>query len=167
MKNTIKMTVLSLIAAFSVFTSNAGTNDSLFHAKEFGLSLGTGYALDTSAAFQQDYDFNLNAGVFYFPYKYFGGEVNIPFYQTKGASVSEVQAGLLARVPIGFVSPYVGVGGVYSWENDKEWAYIAKGGVEIRANSKWSVFAEYQYKNVDFTWSKGFSSVVGGIKFIF
>lgn len=148
--------------------------ESLFNSDELGLSLSTGYVVDRSAPFQGDYTFNLTAGAFYFPTRYLGLEANVPFYQTDGVSVDEVQAGVLLRLPLGSstplfrnVAPYAGVGGVYNWEATDKWAYVAKAGVEVRLNSKWGVFAEGQYRNDDFTWENGATSVQGGLKFVF
>ena len=162
--------------AFFVTTAFATTNEqaSLYNAGELGFSIGTGYAFTPSALFKNAYDFNLTAGAFYFPYRNFGAEVNVPFYQTKGASVSEVQAGLLARLPVTTnvpllrnFAPYIGLGGVYAWNVPSKWAYIAKAGVDLRLNSKWSVFTEYQYRNVNFYWSQGEQRVQGGIHLVF
>jgi len=147
---------------------------SLFNGDEVGLSLSTGYVVDRSTPFEGDYTFNLTAGAFYFPTRYLGLEANVPFYQTDGVSVDEVQAGVLFRLPLGTttplfknVAPYVGVGGVYNWDANDKWAYIAKGGIEVRLNSKWGVFAEGQYRNNDFTWQDGVTSVQGGLRIVF
>lgn len=144
----------------------AGTN-SLYNAKEFGLSLATGYGVKPSAPFQDPYSFNLSAGVHYFPTKVLGFEASVPFYQTKGASVEEVQAGVLVRLPVGFVSPYVGLGGVHNWNSEQDWAYVAKAGLEIRTNKKWGVFAEVNYRETDVDFDNGDVSVRGGLKFNF
>ena len=157
-------------------TSAATTTDStsLFNAGELGVSLSTGYVVDTGNAFENDYSFNLTAGAFYFPFRYLGVEVNVPFYQTKGVSVSEVQAGLLARLPLSAnvsllknFAPYGGLGGAYAWDASERWTYIAKGGVDFRLNKNWGIFAEYQYRNIDFTWSNGESRLQGGLKLVF
>lgn len=149
-------------------------NESLFNAQELGLSLSTGYILDNEEAFKDPYALNLAAGVFYFPWRNFGGELNIPFASTKGVSVQEVQFGVLVRVPLSKtvpvlknLAPYVGVGGVYNWETSEDWAYIAKGGLEFRFNSKWGFFTEYQWRNVDFDWGDGQGSLQGGLRFVF
>lgn len=162
-------TLLALTMACGLFfNANAQdeTKSSLFN-KEFGFSIASGYTLDTSKLFQNDYSFNLNAGVFYFPFKHFGVEANVPFFQTKGVSVSEVQAGLLARLPLGHVSPYLGAGGVYNWKTEQNWAYVGKVGLELRLNNKWGVFTEAQYRNNNFNWEKGATSLVGGLHFVF
>jgi opacity protein-like surface antigen len=162
-----KLIMSLLMACGLAFSSVAQEKVSLFNAKELGLSLGTGYVVDPSAAFQQDYSFNLSAGAHYFLNKYIGIEANVPFYSTKGISVTEVQAGLVARLPIGRVAPYVGVSTVYNWNSETELAYIARAGLEFRFNPKVGVFAEGQYRNDDFNWNKGSTSVVGGIRFNF
>jgi hypothetical protein len=144
-------------------------HDSFFNANEFGISLNTGYVLEPGSAFQQDYVFNLGAGIFYYPCRYVGLEANVPFY-TEGVSVSEVQAGLLGRVPIGPIAPYLGASAVYAWDAPEEWAYIAKVGLEFRFNKKIGIFAEGQYRNNefdDFDWDHGSVSLVGGLRLVF
>ena len=158
-------------------TQSAG---SLFNAGEFGLSLASAYdlgaagSLNGSTVFNQQYTFNLNAGVFYFPWRNVGFEANVPFYQTKGVSVDEVQAGVLFRLPLSSetpvlknLSPYIGVGGVYNWNADERWAYIGKAGLELRLNKKWGVFTEGQYRNNNFEWEKGAVSINGGLRLVF
>lgn len=163
------------VQAGTVAQSSAVQSTSLFNAGEVGLSLGTGYNVDRSAPFQQDYNVNLTAGAFYFPTRNIGLEASVPFYQTKGVSVDEVQAGVVLRLPLSSkysllknVAPYVGAGGVYNWQADQRWAYIAKAGAELRLNSKWGVFVEGQYRNNEFKdWNKGGTSVQAGVKFVF
>jgi len=154
---------------------------SLFNANEFGLSLSSGY--DVGAAnqvngktlFTQPYTFNLTAGAFYFPWRNVGFEANVPFYQTKGVSVDEVQAGLLFRLPLSKetpilkdLAPYIGIGGVYNWHDEQNWAYIGKVGAEFRLNKKWGVFAEGQYRNSEFSnWGQGAVSIQGGLRLVF
>lgn len=188
---------ITLLFATSVFagsTVTAGTavqttaveNSSLFNAGELGVSLSSGYDLGTADAvvatggnaatlFGNSYNFNLSAGVFYFPYRNLGFEVNVPFYQTKGVSVEEAQAGVLLRLPLAKktpilknIAPYVGASAVYNWNAAKDWAYIGKAGVEIRTNNKWGVFAEAQYRNYELqNWGQGAVSIQGGLKFVF
>lgn len=166
--------VLSALVAFTAFKGYSSTNESLF-GREVGLSLGTGYVLDPSAAFQQDYSFNLSAGAFGYLNKWFGAEVNVPFYQTKGVSVSEVQAGLLFRLPLAVETPvlrntalYLGAGGVYSWQDQSDWAYIGKVGAEFRLNKKWGFALEGQYRNDQFSnWGNGSVSLVGALHLVF
>lgn len=168
--------VFCALALTFATVASAATNEqaSLFNAGETGLSLSTGYTLDPAASFQSEYAFNLTAGVYHYVTRNIGVEVNVPFYSTKGVSVSEVQAGLLARLPLTSnvplfknFAPYVGLGVVYNWNTVEDWAYVAKAGVEWRANKKWGVFAEYQYRNVDFDWGKGEARLQGGLKFNF
>lgn len=145
-------------------------HDHFFNANEFGISLNTGYVLNPSDAFQNDYSFNLGAGLYYFPCRYFGIEGNVPFYQTKGVSVSEVQFGLIGRLPIGRIAPYIGADAVYAWKALDEWAYIAKVGLEVRFNKKVGIFAEGQYRNNElehFDWEHGSVALVGGLKLNF
>lgn len=186
--------LLFTTSAFAGDTVTAGTavqttaveNTSLFNAGEFGLSLASGYDLGTadsvvasggkaSTLFGNPYTFNLNAGVFYFPYRNLGFEANVPFYQTKGVSVDEVSAGVLFRLPLAKttpvfrnISPYVGASAVYNWQDEQNWSYIAKAGVEVRLNSKWGIFTEAQYRNYEFkNWGQGATSLNGGLKFVF
>jgi opacity protein-like surface antigen len=173
MKKLIVLIGCVLTLASSVFAADTNST-SLFNVGELGLSLGSGYTVDRAAAFQQPYAINLQAGAFWFPWRNLGFEADVPFYSTKGVSVQEVQAGLVARLPLSKtvpvlknIAPYVGVGGVYNWQTDEKWAYVAKGGVEFRFNKKWGVFGEAQYRNTDFEWSDGQTSVVGGLKFVF
>ena len=194
MKQITKLVLgLSLAVALLATSAFAATNTpvavkttalspatSLFNAGEFGLSIGSGYSLGKAETlsgktlFQNAYDFNLNAGVFYFPWRNVGFEANLPFYQTKGVSVDEVSAGVLLRLPLSKdkavlknLSPYVGLGGVYNWNSEENWAYVGKVGLEVRLNKKWGVFAEGQYRNVDFDWGKGQTTLVGGLKLVF
>ena len=174
--------VFCALAVVFAVSANAATNEtSLFNAGELGLSLSTGYdvgaanTVNGSTLFGQPYNFNLTAGAFYFPWRNLGFEANVPFYQTKGASVDEVQVGLLLRAPLSSttpilknLSPYVGVSGVYNWNDAQDWAYIGKAGLEVRLNKKWGVFAEGQYRNYEFqNWGNGAVSVQGGLKFVF
>lgn len=162
------------MATFVVTAMAADTNStSLFNAGELGLSLGTGYTVDRAAAFQQPYAVNLQAGAFWFPWRNIGFEADVPFFSTKGVSVQEVQAGIVARLPLSKttpvlknIAPYVGVGGVYNWQTDQDWAYVGKAGVEVRLNKKWGVFGEGQYRDKDFKFD-GQTSVVGGLRFVF
>lgn len=164
------MTVLTM-SAFAADTNSS----SLFNAGEVGLALSSGYVVDTSKAFSDHYSANLSVGTFWFPYRNVGVEANVPFYSTDGVSVSEIQAGLLFRLPLSStipvfksISPYVGIGGVYNWHTDSSWAYIGKVGVEYRFNSKWGVFAEGQYRNSQLSnLDKGRTSIQGGLKFVF
>lgn len=165
--------LLALVLAVS--SVYAGDTNSLFNAKELQLGLGTSYVVDTAKPFQQDYTLNLVAGASYFATKNFGVEAWVPFAVNQGIAVQEVQAGLLARLPLSSekpilknIAPYAGIGGVYNWETDSKWAYIAKAGVEWRFNKKWGVFAEYQYRNDSFSnWSQGQQNVFGGLKLVF
>lgn len=168
-----KLIITFMLACGLVFSAVAG--ESLFNAKEVSVNLGTGYVVDTSAAFQQEYTFNLAAGTTYFLTKNLGVEAWVPFYTSKGVSVQEVQAGALLRVPLGgadsffgHFAPYVGVGGVYNWETEEDWAYVAKVGSELRLNKKWGLFVEGQYRNVEFdNWGDGQVNVFGGVKLVF
>lgn len=158
------------------------TSTSLFNAKELGLSLASGYNLGTAQSlgngknpFTKAYTLNANAGVFYFPWRNLGGEVNVPFYQNQGVSVSEVQFGSLIRVPLASetplfknVAPYIGLGGVYNWQTDAKWAYIGKVGTEVRLTKSWGVFVEGQYRNSELNnWGQGNTSINGGLKLVF
>jgi len=161
--------------------SVAAQSTSLFNAGEVGLSLSTGYdvgaanTINGETLFGEPYTFNLTAGAFWFPFRNVGVEANVPFYQTKGVSVDEVQAGLLFRLPLSEdkailknVAPYVGLGGVYNWNDAQDWAYIAKVGTEVRLNKKWGIFAEGQYRNHEFqNWGNGAVSVQGGLRLVF
>lgn len=176
----IKSIIVGLMAMFGVATSSIAADDGgYFNAKELSVSIGSSYVADyhvdnVADAFAQPYDFNLTAGAQFFPYRNFGFEVNVPFYQTKGVSVSEVNAGLLFRLPLSktapvlkSVAPYVGFGGSYNWDAPEVWTYVAKAGVEWRLNSKWGLFTEAQYRNAGFNWDKGATAVAGGIKLVF
>lgn len=174
----MKKLFLVLVCALGMASVIADTNPSLFNANELQLGIGTSYVVDYNVtavkdAFATPYDFNLQAGVAYYITRNIGVEAWVPFYQTKGVSVSEVQAGLVLRVPLARetplfknIAPYVGVGGVYSWEAS-EWAYIGKVGAEFRFNKKWGVFAEGQYRNQDFEWNQGATTLAGGIHLVF
>lgn len=154
---------------------------SLFNAKEFGISIGSGYDVGTASQingknlFTQPYNFNLTAGAFYFPWRNVGAEVAVPFYQSKGVSVSEVQFGTVLRLPLSKetpilknISPYIGVGGVYSWTAKNELAYVGKVGTEFRINKGWGVAIEGQYRNSDLSILKqGNTSVNAFLRLVF
>ena len=178
-------TIIGICMAFAIVTSTfAGTSTnstSLFNSDEVGLSIASGYNLGAagnvngSTAFTKPYTLNLNAGAFYFPWRYLGAEANVPFYQNEGVSVSEVQVGTIARLPLGSETPilknialYVGAGGVYNWQTDAAWAYIGKVGTELRLNKNWGVFVESQYRNCQFTQlENGNLSLNGGLRLVF
>lgn len=146
MKNTIKMTVLSLIAAFSVFTSNASTNDSLFNANEFSLTIGSSYGLDDG-----EYDGNLSVGVSYSFTKNFLLEAEVPVYQERGTSVDRVSFGLGYRYPVARIfAPGVRVGSSYLW-NDEHFTGYAGFFVETKINKKWAIVPgiDYVFTNFD------------------
>jgi hypothetical protein len=153
----------------------ASDTNSLFNAKEFSLSLGSGYVLDTSAPFQQEYAFNLAASAGYYLTRNLGLDVTVPFYTTKGVAFQEVQAGAILRLPLSShvsvlknVAPYIGVGGVYNWHTDSDWAYIGKAGAEVRLNAKWGVFVEGQYRHTEFgDWANGQKNIFGGVRIVF
>lgn len=171
MRNLFLIAVMALGLAASAVASD--TNNAVFNANEFSLSIGSGYnvnafgAQNVKEAFATPYNFNLNAGAQYFVTKNLGLEANVPFYQTKGVSVSEVQAGALVRVPVlRHVAPYAGLGGAYAWNDARPFSYIAKGGLEFRLNKGWGLFAEADYRNSNFDFEKGAVSVNGGLRLV-
>ncbi len=163
-----------MVAGMNLFAANTNNvttslNEPLFKNHEFSLNLGTAYVVDThastvSGAFASPYAFNINVGAQWYQTRYFGAEVNLPLYSTKGVSVSEISAGLLARLPMGHFAPYLGAGGVYRFAGD--WAYIGKAGLEWRP-SRFGLFAEAQYRNTDFQFEKGQVTLAGGIRLTF
>ena len=175
----MKKFILSLLFVLGLFVAQAQTNQSLFAAKELSLSLGTGYVADYNVtsvkdAFADEYEFNLTAGAQYFVTRHFGIEAALPFYQTKGVSVSEVSFGGVARLPLPTkvvvlrnLAPYVGLGAVYGWQAEEHWTYVAKLGLEWRFNPKWGFFAEGQYRNVDFKFDNGATTAYGGLRLVF
>ena len=173
----MKKVIVGLFCAVTMFVSTyaADTNStSLFNAKEFGLSLGSGYTVDRAAAFQQPYAVNVNAGAFWFPWRNLGVEANVPFMSTKGVSVQEVAFDVVLRLPLSKstpvlknIAPYIAAGGVYNWQTQENWAYVGKAGVELRLNKKVGFFVEGQYRNVDFDWGQGQTSHNGGIRLVF
>lgn len=170
-----KLITMIVCAVALVTTAVCADTNSLFNAREFGVALSSGYVLDTAAPFKQAYGLNANASVSWFQYRNFGVEATVPFYSTKGVSASEVEVGVLARLPLAKtvpvfrnIAPYVGIGGVYNWETDSKWAYIAKAGVEFRLNSKWGVFVEDQFRNDTLkTYDHGQNTLVSGVKLVF
>jgi hypothetical protein len=173
----IVSTACALTLTTAVFAADTApvvkeVNPSLFNAGEVGLNLSTGYVVDWSEPFSKDYTFNLSAGAFWFPWRNVGFEANVPFYQSTGVSISEVNAGLLFRVPLAkemavfkCFAPYVGVGGAYDWNANSEWAYVGKAGLEFRTNKKWGIFAECQFRNDSFSeWNTGETSFQGGLR---
>jgi hypothetical protein len=173
-------TILTMVMALT-FGAYAGDTNSLFNAKEVGLTLSSGYDVGSAneingdTLFSDRYNFNLTAGAFWFPTRLLGVEFNVPFYNTTGVSVDEVQAGVLFRLPLSRstvilknIAPYVGVGGVYNWHDEQDWSYIGKVGTEFRLNKKWGVFTEGQYRNFEFdNWSQGALSLQGGLRLVF
>lgn len=193
MNKTYKWIVSALFALALVTSTLAATNTvavakvsaiqttSLFNAGEFGLSIASAYDVGTAESvngdtlFQDPYTLNFNAGVFWFPFRNLGVEANVPFYQSKGVSVSEVQAGLVLRLPLAKqtpvfrnLAPYVGVSAVYNWETPQNWAYIGKAGLEARLNKNWGIFAEGQYRNYELqNWEQGSVGINGGLRLVF
>lgn len=161
--------ILIAIMALGLAVSPAVASDtnSVFNAKEVGVTLTTSYQMDQAADFSKPYTFNLSAGLSYFPLRNIGVEASVPFYSTRGVSVDRVNAGLLARLPIGPVAPYIGLGGQYGWSNGDDWTYVGKAGLELRLNSKWGVFGEWQYQNKDFNWAEGANTLAGGLRLVF
>lgn len=166
--------MFSLVMAAGLLAMPAVAADSsaFFNGKELSLSVGSSYVVDAhadtvKAAFAKPYALNVNAGANYFFNKYVGIEAEVPFYSTKGVSVSEVETGIKLRLPIAFVAPYVAVDGVYNWVNtaDARWAYVAKAGLEVRPNSKWGAFIEGNYRNNKFD-DKGVVGVAGGLRLV-
>jgi hypothetical protein len=179
------MLVVPAIAATTVKATNAPVVIEtvrapvvpLYSANEFGLSLSSGYdvgaagTVNGSTLFSQPYNFNLTAGAFYFPLRNVGFELNLPFYNTTGVSVDEIQFGTLFRLPLSAdkpvfknLAPYIGIGGVANWKDQQKWAYIGKVGTEFRLNKHVGLFAEGQYRNCDFEWSVGAVSIQGGLR---
>jgi outer membrane protein W len=188
MKKLFLSAVMALVLATSAVASDT---NSLFKANEFSLTASSGYIVDTAKAFDADYTANLSVGAGYFLTKNFGIDASVPLYQTDGVSVNEVQASLVARLPLQTpivqIAPYIGFGAIYSWDantdeysyrvrrktvtaqyDDQEWAYVARLGIEGRINSKWGVFAEGQYRNADFeSWQDGSVKVIAGLRLVF
>lgn len=164
------------VKAGTVAQTTAASDTSLFNAGEFGLSLSSGYNLDRANLFKTPYSLNGTAGAFWFPFRNVGLEANVPFYQSTGVSVDEVQAGALLRLPLSKtvpvlrnLSPYVGVGGVYNWQAKADLSYEAKAGLEVRLNKGWGIFGEYQYRNdsISKLTTTGGSTLQGGLRFVF
>ena len=93
---------------------------------------------------------------------------------TKGVSVQEVAFDVVLRLPLSKstpvlknIAPYIAAGGVYNWQTQENWAYVGKAGVELRLNKKVGFFVEGQYRNVDFDWGQGQTSLNGGIRLVF
>lgn len=151
------------------------TNGSSFYSgNELSLSLGSGYTVDHSAAFKQPYAVNLDGGVQYFFTKNIGVDATVPFYSSKGTSVSDAKAGIVFRVPVWRFAPYIGLGADYNWANDKftdakraDFSYVGKAGLEFRFNPYVGVFGEdvYQNNTVDVLKGSGQNTVHGGLRF--
>jgi hypothetical protein len=165
---------IAMVLVLASSGASASDTNSLFKGNEFSLSLRSGYnvnafgAQKVSEAFAAPYNFNLSAGAQYYVTKYLGFEANVPFYQSQGVSFSEVQAGVLARLPVfHYLAPYAGVGGGYNWIDKDNFSYIAKAGIEARLNKGWGVFVESNYRNRDFNFEKGAVTVNGGLRLVF
>ena len=198
MNKLIKIVSCIMIAAFALTTSTFGngtnamdtvdtvyapitTTTSLFNGGELGVSLGSTYSLgqanqvNQKTLFTQPYSFNVNAGAFWFPWRNLGFEATVPFYQTAGVSVDEVQAGVVLRLPLAsqnsffkHFAPYVAVDEVYNWQNVNRNSYLAKAGLEVRLNKYFGVFAEGQYRNSSFSnLGQGQTSVGSGFRLAF
>ena len=170
------------VATVKAPTSTTITDGSLFNAGELGLSLASAYDVGTAGTvatgknlFNAPYTLNFNAGMFYFPFRNVGFEANVPFYQSTGVSVDEVQFGTLLRLPLGKtapvwrnLAPYVGLDAAYNWKSTQDWSYIAKVGLEVRLNKGWGVFAEGQYRNYELqNWGQGSVGINGGLRLVF
>lgn len=168
-----KLFMAVLLALGLCFGANASD---LFTGNELSLSLGSGYAVNTAAAFQQPYSKNVDAGVQYYFNKYIGVDLDVPFYSTKGTSVSDAKAGLLFRVPVlTHFAVYAGLGGDYNWTGDtfknvqvSKFSYLAKAGLEFRPVRHLGVFVEDVYQNNQLNALVGGQQVVhGGLRFVF
>jgi hypothetical protein len=169
------LTVAALaLGAFSAVASDVSSVSplttvptSVFRANEFDLSVGTAYTLGEtkSTAFAKPYALNLNAGADYFFTRYLGVEANVPFYQNKAESLSDVYGGLVLRLPIKRVAPYVGFGYDYGWRGQGS-TYVAKAGLEVRLVKHLGLYGEYQYRDNSFD-TKGSSVLAGGLRLNF
>lgn len=175
MKKLITM-IAGIVMSAMLMTSTlaADTNStSLFNSGEVALTLGSTVNVDKEANFHPE-SYNLNVGASYFVTRNFGLEASVPLYYSTGQAIQEVNAGLVFRLPLSKdtivlknLAPYVGLGGVYNWQTAQNWAYVGKFGVEARLNKKWGLFVEAQYRNSDFDWADGQTSVGTGLKLVF
>lgn len=167
----IKKLLLYGLLAVGYLVSAKGADEtkaiSYFNAKELSVSLNSGYVVDTDKGFQDNYAFNISAGVGYYFTKYLGATVNLPFYETKGVSLHEIDAGLVARLPIGRFAPYVGASALADWTTDNQWKYIGRAGLEFRINPKVGLFSEWQYRDNNLNFDQGEHKLVGGVKIVF
>lgn len=173
----MKKLILSLTIGLAMLSTSvlAGGTNTYFNANELSISLGTSYALEkTGKQFQTPYSINADVGAQYFFTRYLGLDADMPFYSSKGTSISSAKAGLVARLPIGFVAPYVGLAANYDWSGDKfqnveksKFSYAAKAGLEVRANKHVGVFVEdvYQNNTIQITKGGGQNTLHGGIRF--
>lgn len=167
MKNKILMTLMAL--GMLVSTAFAGdTNNSPFKDNEFSVSASTSYLVDRVSPFQQDYSANVNVGIAYFPSRYLGIDAVAPIAIEGENPFSNVSVGLVARLPIGKVAPYVGLAGRYNFSDYKEkYEYVAKAGIEARLINKIGVFIEADYSNKDLNFKVGDLRATSGIRLVF
>jgi hypothetical protein len=135
--------------------------ESLFNAKEFGVSLTTTKVLD------QNYEANLNVGLSYSLTKNFLVDAEVPVYQKDSVAIDSLSFGITYRYPVlTYVAPYASVGTRYEW-NDGNWDGYCRVGIEGRISRKWSVFTDASYNFGDFnSFNDGNWSVRGGIRLI-
>lgn len=164
----LKKLFLSLTVAGLAITSIAANNtNSLFSAKEFGLSVDLGYISNdypdtkttvkkgkktaTITTANRDYEVLARVGAFYFPVENFGASVFVPIYTTDDSfEVNTVDVAGIARIaPLDAFALYSKLGTSYQWQNE-EYDYFGAAGVEYRLAKNWGVYSEVNYQIKDF-----------------
>lgn len=133
--------ILSLLTVIGFVTCATAQTNSLsnFKGNELSLPLGFNYS-DV-----QDSKFAPIVGVTYFVTKNLGlrGTTTINVENATAFDNAEVIG--LARLPVYVVAPYVGAGARYQSSADHQWSPVVVGGVEVRLNKKWGLFAEARH----------------------
>lgn len=154
----------------SVATATA--TPGLYKNNEVSVGISTSYRFSSSLRDLSKYNVNAAAEVAYFPSKYIGVEASLPFYNSTGVTIQDINADIVIRYPINIAShlafaPYIGGGADYNWINN-DISPLAKAGISLRFNQGWEIFGEYDYQLVSFSqYEGGESSVKAGLRLNF
>ena len=156
----MKKTLLALATVCGLLFSANAQDNKLFADREVSLLLFSGYDLN------QDYDLNGSLGFQMYPTRNFGASVTVPLYRTDGVIVDQASFALLARLPLGIVSPYVGAGARFNWEENR-WNPVVHAGVEARISQHFGAFGQFSWQPTEFgNWGDAKSSVEVGLNLL-
>lgn len=140
----MKKIIYSLLLACGVASAALAqdTNSStvsLFKGNELALPLGFNYNDAKDAKFAPV------IGVTYFITKNLGVRGTTTINVQDATAFDNADLLVLARLPIYAVAPYIGGGARFQASAEDKWSPILVGGVEVRLNKKWGLFAEARH----------------------